>query len=204
MIRSSQRLLALIILGVLALAGSVSLTADMPESGARAATAQPDYTPDERLRFPTDYREWIFLTSGLDMSYSAVAMDMGDSSFDNVFVTAAAYAAFKRTGQWPQGTLLAKEARSASQKGSINHHGRFQRGEPVELEVHVKDTRFPGGWAFFVFSGHEPAVRVPQAAACYDCHRRNGAVDNTFVQFYPTLLPVANAFGEARDALDPK
>src|SRR5947209_5496918 len=28
-------------------------------------------------------------------------------------------------------------------------------------------------------------------AACYACHRNNTAVDNTFVQFYPTLFEVA-------------
>ncbi|MBS0379480.1 MAG: cytochrome P460 family protein [Proteobacteria bacterium] len=204
MIHSSQRLLAVIVLGVLAMAGSLSLTADIPESETRSAAGQPDYTPDEKLKFPADYREWVFLTSGLDMSYNTVVMDMGGSTFDNVFVTPEAYAAFKKTGQWPQGTQLVKEARAASQKGSINRHGHFQRGEPVEVEVHVKDARFPGGWAFFIFASHEPATRVPEAAACYDCHRRNAAVDTTFVQFYPTLLPVANAFGEARGALDPK
>jgi hypothetical protein len=36
---------------------------------------------------------------------------------------------------------------------------------------------------------------VPLSADCYSCHAAHGAVDTTFVQFYPTLLPTAKAKG---------
>jgi hypothetical protein len=36
---------------------------------------------------------------------------------------------------------------------------------------------------------------IPQAASCYSCHAAHAAVDTTFAQFYPTLLPVAQAKG---------
>ena len=36
---------------------------------------------------------------------------------------------------------------------------------------------------------------VAPGADCYSCHAEHGAVDTTFVQFYPTLLPVASAKG---------
>jgi len=48
---------------------------------------------------------------------------------------------------------------------------------------------------------------IARTADCYSCHQVNGAVDTTFAQFYPTLLPVARekktlsagyAAGEAR------
>src|SRR5262249_754538 len=29
----------------------------------------PEYTNDSRLKLPADYREWVYLTSGFDMSY---------------------------------------------------------------------------------------------------------------------------------------
>jgi len=32
---------------------------------------------------------------------------------------------------------------------------------------------------------------VPSGAPCYTCHVAHGAVDTTFVQFYPTLMPIA-------------
>jgi hypothetical protein len=64
------------------------------------------------------------------------------------------------------------------------------------LEVHVKDTsRFSGGWAFFGFDDKKLAKMVPVEAACYSCHASHAAVDTTFVQFYPTLLPIAKSKG---------
>lgn len=32
-------------------------------------------------------------------------------------------------------------------------------------------------------------------ASCYTCHREHAAVDTTFVQFYPTLFPIARDKG---------
>jgi hypothetical protein len=57
----------------------------------------------------------------------------------------------------------------------------------------VKDeARFPGKWAFFPFDGDSKTAKmIPQSEDCYSCHAAHGAVDTTFVQFYPTLLPVA-------------
>ena len=36
---------------------------------------------------------------------------------------------------------------------------------------------------------------IPEKADCYACHQSHAAVDTTFVQFYPTLLPLAEAKG---------
>ena len=34
---------------------------------------------------------------------------------------------------------------------------------------------------------------MPTSAACYSCHAQHAAVDTTFVQFDPTLLPIAQS-----------
>jgi hypothetical protein len=34
---------------------------------------------------------------------------------------------------------------------------------------------------------------LPKEMDCYSCHEQHAAVDTTFVQFYPTLLPIAKA-----------
>jgi hypothetical protein len=36
---------------------------------------------------------------------------------------------------------------------------------------------------------------MPQTANCYSCHQDHGAVDTTFVQFYPTLMGIAKDKG---------
>ena len=64
------------------------------------------------------------------------------------------------------------------------------------LEVHVKDeARFPGKWAFVDFDSGKVGDLFPPGAACYSCHQAHAAVDTTFVQFYPTLLPIAKSKG---------
>jgi hypothetical protein len=156
----------------------------------------PEYTSDDQLKLPENYRQWVYLTTGFDMSYSASAMAMDHHMFDNVFVNPESYKAFTETGTWPDKTMLVLEARKAEGKGSINQRGNFQGGEVMGLEVHVKDeSRFPGKWAFFGFDDAKTAKMTPTGAACYTCHQDHAAVDTTFVQFYPTLLPIAKAKG---------
>jgi hypothetical protein len=162
---------------------------------ANAAAAAPEYTRDGLMKRPENYREWIYLTSGYDMSYSA-AMRMEHHMFDNVFVNPEAYRVFLATGTWPDKTVMVIENRSAESHGSINKSGSFQGGEVMGFEVHVRDeARFPGKWAFFSFDGKQPAKMIPQSEACYSCHSAHAAVDTTFVQFYPTLLPIARGKG---------
>lgn len=158
--------------------------------------AVPQYTSDGQMQLPEHYREWVYLTSGFDMSYNP-PMQMGDHHmFDNVFVNPAAYQAFIKTGTWPDKTILVLEGRGARGKGSINQQGSYQDTAVMAVEVHVKDeTRFPGKWAFFGFGTGKTAKMIPTSTDCYSCHAAHAAVDTTFVQFYPTLLPISTSKG---------
>ncbi|HKF07076.1 MAG TPA: cytochrome P460 family protein [Candidatus Sulfotelmatobacter sp.] len=180
-------LLAVIVL----LACAVVLQSATPPRGSG-----PEYTSDDQLKLPENYRQWVYLTTGFDMSYSANAMAMDHHMFDNVFVNPEAYKAFTETGTWPDKTMLVLEVRKAEGRGSINQRGNFQGGEVMGLEVHVKDeARLPGKWGFFGFDNTKTAKMTPKEAACYTCHQDHGAVDTTFVQFYPTLLEIAKSKG---------
>ena len=148
------------------------------------------------MKLPENYRQWTYLTTGFDMSYNPKAMDMGHHMFDNVFALPEAYKSFAQTGTWPDGTVLVLEGRKAEGKGSINQKGNYQSTEVMGIEAHVKDeSRFPGKWAFFIFGGDKTAKMVPTNMDCYTCHADHAAVDTTFVQFYPTLLPIAQSKG---------
>jgi hypothetical protein len=173
-----------------------SKTASSQKSTNTSSTQTPTYTADGRLMFPANYREWIYLTSGIDMSYSPNGMGMDHSMFDNVFVNPDAYKAFLRTGTWPDKTMLVLEVRVAGSKASINKSGHYQTSDTMGREVHVKDeSRIPGRWGFFGFDGDGPAKQVPKEASCYSCHEQHAAVDTTFVQFYPTLIELAKTKG---------
>jgi len=179
----------------IALTGLLLLCATVHGSPQDSTSAGPAYTADGRLKLPENYRDWVFLTSSFDMSYMA-GMQMGDHLLDNVFVNPDSYKSFLATGTWPDKTLLVKENRRAPSEGSINKGGNYQSTKIEGIEIHVKDeARFPGKWGFFAFGGKEPAKLIPQAASCYSCHAEHAAVDSTFVQFYPTLLPIAQAKG---------
>jgi len=164
-------------------------------AAASATASAPEYTSDGQLKLPENYREWVYLTSGFDMSYNP-AMGMGHHMFDNVFVNPEAYKSFLQTGTWPDKTMLVLEVRSAEGKGSINQSGNYQSTDVMGIEVHIKDqARFSGKWAFFGFGDKTTAKMTPISANCYTCHQAHGAVDTTFVQFYPTLLQIAKSKG---------
>jgi hypothetical protein len=177
---------------VLALLGGAMGLAAEPAAAGSSQSDTPRYDAKGLLLFPTDYREWVFLSSGLNMSYNPSPAMAGMDMFGNVFAPRAAYAAFKRTGVWPDKTVLILEERAGATKGSINKHGQFQTDQLMGVEAHVKDTaRFKDGWGFFAFVGDKPSPMLPYAMACYSCHQAHAAADTTFVQFYPTLLPTA-------------
>jgi hypothetical protein len=171
-----------------------------------AAPAAPSYTSDGRLVYPKDYREWVYVSSGLGMTYSAPGAGNADPLFTNVFVSPASYRAFTRTGHWPDRTVFVLEERASTDHGSIVKGGRFQR-ELRGLIAHVKDARLPDGWRFFAFdppaaTGSDGAAGrpIPASAGCMECHTKNGAVEHTFVQFYPTLLEIAKEKGTLNES----
>src|SRR5438046_1749111 len=57
---------------ILLLAAALLLAVSMPQAGANKENSvnAPVYTADGSLKLPANYREWVYLSSGLDMSYS--------------------------------------------------------------------------------------------------------------------------------------
>jgi hypothetical protein len=163
---------------------------------AQTTTEALQYASDGELTAPKDYRQWIYLSSGLGMTYGPAAQaGAANPKFDNVFVNPTSWRAFNVTGQWPDKTTFVLEVRSATSHGSINNGGQYQN-QLLGLEVEVKDEkRFPQKWAFFAFEARDKTAPLPASSACNTCHSQNGAVDNTFVQFYPTLLEIAKKKG---------
>ena len=112
---------------------------------AKQATApadnSPQYTPDGRLKFPANYREWIYLSTGVDMSYGPAA-NMGHSMFDNVFVNPDSYKSFLLTGRWPDKTMLVLEV-----KGQDDQEQQTKREFLVEWVRAINGHGGLGTWA---------------------------------------------------------
>jgi hypothetical protein len=172
---------------------ALALLAQLGSGQPAAVSDGPRYKSDGAMLLPAGYREWVFLSSGLGMTYGPAGQTdaAGNPRFDNVFASPAAYKGFSRTGKWPDKTTLILEVRGSQSDVSINKGGHVQ-GEVLAVEAHVKDaSRFKGGWAFFQFGKADSAAVTPADANCYTCHTKHGSVDTTFVQFYPTLSAVA-------------
>ena len=144
-----------------------------------------------QLLRPQDHREWVFVGAPVtpnDMNAGQAAFP----EFHNVYIDPASFASYKRTGEFPEGTMILKELVSVGSKSMDSGSGYFQ-GEFISLEAMVKDSqRFgdePGGWAFFRF-GEAPDYNRTGARmkteSCNDCH--SGATeDYVFTDTYPVL-----------------
>ncbi len=93
------------LLAAIALTACMTLVSQTPPA--------PKFTSDGKLEFPADYREWIYLSSGLGMNYSRGSNE-GPPSFDNVFVHPTAYREFMKTGHWPDLTMFILEVRRSA------------------------------------------------------------------------------------------
>lgn len=185
-------------------AGAVTALVVAAAVSSRVAAQQPAgdgpmLQAEHKLGFPSNYREWMFLSSGIGMNYGPNAPAEGaPQSFTNVYVNPSSYKAFMTTGKWPDRTMFVLEIRGSATEGSINKTGRFQTGIRA-IEANVKDARLPGGWGFYNFGREQAAVApLPQTATCYTCHADNTAVEHTFVQFYPELMAVARKMGTVK------
>jgi hypothetical protein len=165
-----------------------------PAASAQDKFPKPQYDEKGDLLRPADYRDWEFLSAGFGMNYSPAPGS--HEMFTNVFVPRWAYQEFVNSGKWPDQMMFVIDERDAQSKGSINKTGHFQT-ELMGLAVEVKDsTHFPEKWAYFGFDANgKTAQAAPKGNGCFSCHEAHAAVEHTFVQFYPTLLPIARSKG---------
>jgi hypothetical protein len=198
MMRTTKFLIAAAAIWLAAMAvGGAAIV--MPEAPEPAPPIR--YDADGKLLRP-EYREWVFLGAGLDMTYgSRAANAMPDHHmFTNVFVNPSSYRAFVGSGRWPDKTIFMLEVRHTGTDRRPNRAGLFQ-AEAVGLEAHVLDAS-KGGSRFYDFDGKSSGSPLSATSSCNTCHTEHGAVDNTFVQFYPELLTVAKAKGTIKPGFD--
>jgi tetratricopeptide (TPR) repeat protein len=180
-----KKLSLILALLIAVLGAAISLR---PRASADTSTLnQPSYTADGKLALPANYRDWVFLSSGFGMNYSAGSG--ADPMFTNVYVSPEAYQGFKANAKWPDKSMFIVEEYSAASHGSINKSGHYQ-DTFMGLAVEVKDSSRPQEWSYYGFGPGE-SLGTAIAPGCNNCHTKNAAVEHTFVQFYPTLLDFA-------------
>jgi hypothetical protein len=166
----------------------------VPLIAQRSALAPISYTSDGSIPVP-DYSKWVFIGAGaFDTPQTAPA-----PRFSNVFVDPAAYDVYAATGAWPDRTVIFSEKRAGITTTPITANpGWGQTGEPLGFEFEVKDAS-RGGWRYYTAgAGERVGKPVANQADCTTCHAKHAAVDNTFVQFYPSLVAPAKRHGTFR------
>jgi len=165
------------------------------QAAKQKTTDGPQYTSDNRLMRPLNYRNWIYLSSSLGLQYGPDA-NPANPNFETVYVNPSAYSEFMKSGKWPDKTIFVLEIRRMMEKGTFAQGGRYQ-GELLTIEAAVKDeSRFPEKWAYFGLGRNsESAKPIPKTGSCFTCHNTNAAVENSFAQFYPTVFAVAKEKG---------
>jgi hypothetical protein len=164
---------------------------------------KPSYNDKgEMIRPDISYREWVYVGTPLTPN-DLNPPEAPFPEFHNVYIHPDDFDHYKRTGNFPDGTVLIKELVLVGSNAAVSGKGYFQ-GDFAGLEATVKDSeRFPdepGNWAYFTFGHSYPladsAVAFP-AAACNACHAASAADDFVFTQYYP-VLRAAKAAGSGR------
>lgn len=171
------------------LAAVITIVFSIP---AEAAQGAAKYNAKGELQIPKNYRQWVFVGAPVtpnDLNNGKAAFP----EFHHVYINPSSYAAYKKTGTFPNGTVLVKELATVGAKSSSSGNGYFA-GEFIGVAASVKDAkRFakePGNWAYFSFMGDNgkavTSAKAQPTAACNVCHQQN-TEDWVFTDHYPVL-----------------
>lgn len=168
------------------------------ESTSGVSRYLPQYTASGELILPKDFHKWVYVGSPLT-PHGLNNGKAGFPEFHNVYIEPGSYEIYKRTGVFPEGTILFKELQltlpSQFPDGSRTEpSGRgYFPGQFNGADVTVKDSKryaSTGGWGYFNFHHSEP--KAPTAAVrpreeCSFCHEASAKKDSVWTQFYPLL-----------------
>jgi hypothetical protein len=190
----------LAVAAVLLTCSALPALAQSPSTGSEGQPTRylPEYTASGDLKLPKNFHEWIYIGSPLTPN----GLNNGKANFPeyhNVYIEPGSYAIYKKTGEFPEGTIMFKELQ-------LTKEGQFPDGSRTEpsgrgyfpaafngADVTVKDSkRFgnSGGWGYFNFNHHEPkalTASVKPKSECAFCHLASAKKDQVWTQFYRLL-----------------
>ncbi len=189
----------LIVVALMLRLSVVTEAEDTTPSQQMVKDGMPQFDTSNVLQLPANYREWIFVGSSLGLRYTATTKDSDESksddeTFGHVYINPFGYREFRRTGEFPVGTMFMLEVARKEDRAEPELTGSFA-GEIVAVEAAVKSgDRFEDPWTYFSFDGGDetptPTARRFPNGTCIKCHRDHAETDHVFTQFYPILHDV--------------
>jgi hypothetical protein len=150
------------------------------------------------LRPDVRYREWVHVGTPLTPN-DLNPPEANFPEFHNVYIHPDDFRHWKKTGAFPDGTVLVKELVSVGARQATSGKGYFM-ADFIGLEVTIKDSkRFkgePGHWAYFSFGHSYPLADTSEnfpTKSCNACHAASAADDFVFTQYYPVLRAAKGA-----------
>lgn len=195
-----SRTAAVVVVLAVMIFGAVISWSD-PKAASPDARYMPQYNAAGEMILPPNnmWRQWVYVGSPLTPN----ALNGGKAGFPeyhNVYIQPWAYEEYKKTSQFPEGTIMFKELQltlgpAENPDGSQTEpSGRgYFPGAYNGADVSVKDAkRFAdtGGWGYFDFNHFEPklaSTKVQPRSQCAFCHLGNAKKDQVWTQFYRLL-----------------
>jgi len=194
-----------LMLAVAMLALGASATVVLAQrQGTNTVSAQgrylPEYTKEGDLILPKNWRSWVYVGSPLTPD----ALNNGKANFPeyhNVYIEPGSYEIYKKTGEFPEGTIFFKELQrvlgpqQAPDGSRTEPSGRgYFPGAFNGADVTVKDTKrytpTGGAWGYYNFNHSEPkapTAKLRPKTECSFCHQASAKKDEVWTQFYRLL-----------------
>jgi hypothetical protein len=178
------------------------LAQSLSSSNAQTPTRSrylPEYTASGDLILPKNFHEWVYVGSPLTPN-ALNGGQAGFPEFHNVYIEPGSYEIYKKTNEFPEGTIFFKELQltlppAENADGSRTEpSGRgYFPGKWNGADVTVKDTKRyadSGGCGYYNFNHHEPkapTAKLKDRTECAFCHQASAKKDEVWTQFYPLL-----------------
>ena|SRR5262245_12190912 len=137
--------------------------------------------PDDAVPYPTGYRLWAHVMSGLVGPKSPAFANSG--GIHHIYANEKAMEGY-RTGRFPDGSVLVADFLDTRESEGITTEGPRRR-----IDVMLKESKryaATGGWGFESFRGDsqtDRTVTAEVAAKCFACHGRKKENDSVFSAF---------------------
>ena len=147
---------------------------------------------------PKNFERWVYMGSPL----TPHGLNNGKANFPefhNVYIQPWAYDEYKKTGVFPEGTIMFKELQ-LTLKGTYPDGSRDETsgrgyfpGKFNGADVSVKDSKRYAdtkNWGYYNFNHGEPKFatsKLRPIGECAQCHIDGAKKDMVWTQFYPRL-----------------
>jgi hypothetical protein len=193
-------IVTVVILGLCATATVVIAQRQATNTASASGRYLPEYTKDGDLILPKNWRSWVYV--GSPLTPDGLNNNKEDfPEYHNVYIEPGSYEIYKKTGEFPDGTIMFKELQrvlgpkqfpdgSLSQPSGRGYFPGAFNGADVTVKDSKRYAQTGSTWGYYNFNHHEPKAPTAKLKAkteCAFCHQASAKKDEVWTQFYRLL-----------------